>query len=160
MNLRNAAQEAERKGPANMLQLIRTRFTSGRPRKVPTEMLGPMFAVLTANIECNRIVDFIREKEGSPEEFAIQVFVVTVRDHGPEENRGHSYEVPASLDEIIALADKLKKMDLLYAGMLVAVHDRKTGNMLRYMRPFIVSPEASEILSLAALKHQFLKGAN
>jgi hypothetical protein len=159
MDIRTA-QQAERKGPS-MLQAIRTRFTSGRPRKVPLEMLGPMFAVMTASNERDRIAAFVNERGGDAGEFVIAVSVVAVKPPGQTGPPGLTRRVPDTLDGIIELGDKLKKMgDLMFAGMLVSVHDKQTGGVLRYSRPFIFSPEASEILSLASLQQRFKKEAN
>jgi hypothetical protein len=154
-DLKKAQQETERKGPANMLQAIRTRFTSGRPRKVPVDMLGPMFAVMTANNERDRIRDFITEQGGDAGHFIVKVFVVTLAPTG----RQRTWAIPEGIAGIVAQADEFKKIDgLVYAGMLVTVHDDKSSAVVRYVRPFIVSPEASESLAEAALKERFGKG--
>jgi hypothetical protein len=158
-DLKKPQPDAERKAPANMLQAIRTRFTSGRPRKVPLDMLSAMFAVMTCNNERDRIAAFIGERGGNAGDFVIAVSVVGMKASGTDYGRGVTRTVPDTLEEIVELADKLKKMDAIFAGMLVSVHD-KTGAAVRYMRPFIVSPEASEILSLASLQQRFKRSAN
>lgn len=144
----------------NTLQAIRTRFTSGRPRgaKLGPGILGPMYAVGMASGERDRIRDFITERGESADDFVVQVAIVTARKGGANADRGHRHVVPETLDDIIALADKMKKTDgLLYAGFLVAVLDRKKGTTLRYTRPFVVSSEASEILARASLEQRFEK---
>ena len=147
------------KGKMPMLQEIRKRFTSGRHRKYDLGVTGPMPAVLLAKVEADNIRDFVRERGGNPQDFVVQVAVVAGRKGGLDFDRGKTYLVPDELDPAIELADKLKKIDeeagLLFAGLLVAVLDRKTGAVCRWMRPFVVSPEASEILARAALAQRF-----
>lgn len=154
-DLKKAQQETERRGHANMLQAIRTRFTSGRPRKVDADILGPMYSVMLANLERDRIRDFIREQGGDAEKFVVKVFVVTL---APVTGRQRTWAVPEGLEKIVALADELKKLDALkYVGMLVTVHDRKSSMAVRYLRPFIVSSEAAEALAHASLEQRFQK---
>jgi hypothetical protein len=139
---------------AKILQAIRTRFTSGRPRKFPVDMLGPMLCVQTAQIERDRIRDFIREQGEDADQFTVKVFVVTLAPTG----RQRTWDVPEDLDGIITRADELKKYeDLKYLGMLVTVQDIQCSAVVRYTRPFIVSQEASEGLATAAIKERFGK---
>lgn len=159
MRTANRTAQEERLSPAAgmpLLQAIRKRFTSGRPRKIPAEILGPMTAVLLANNERDKIAEFITEQNGKPSDFLIQVAVVTVTLGAPDAEAGRVRWLPTTLDEIIALADKLKKIEgLLFAGLLVVIQDRKNGAICRYMRSFVASPEANEILARAALSLRF-----
>jgi hypothetical protein len=118
-------------------------------------MLGPMLCVQLAQIERDRIRDFIREHGEDAGQFIVKVFVVTLA----PTDRQRTWAVPEDLDGIIALADKLDKYkDLTFAGMLVTVHDHKSSAVVRYARPFIASQEASEGLAKAALQERFGKG--
>jgi hypothetical protein len=158
-DLKKAEQKTAKMGtPKNMLQLIRTRFTSGRPRtaKVPEDVLGPMFAVLMASNERDKIRDFIGVQGGDAANFIVKVFVVTL---APGTGRQRTWPIPDGIEAIVARADELKKIEgLIYAGLLVSVHDHKSSAVVRYARPFVVSEESSEALALASLEQRFEKG--
>ncbi len=148
------ASQAERKAP-NMLQLIRTRFTSGRPRKWPLDMLGPMFVTGVASNERDRITEFIRAQDGDPADFVIQVFVVTAR-RVSDSLRGKAHLLPED-KKILDLADTLKAAEgVMYPGILVSVTD-SNGAVLRYMRTFAVSLELNEVLARVALQVRYGK---
>ena len=95
-----------------------------------------MLAVQLANVERDKIRDFIREK-GYSEDFAVRVSVVTTMPKDPDSIRAHSWPVPdTGMEEIVALADKLIKVkNLVCVGLIVAVRDKKAETELQYTRP-------------------------
>lgn len=146
-----------RKQPS-MLQQIRVRFTSGRPRVLPQGPVGPMLAVQLANVERDKIRDFLREK-GAVNDFAVRVSVVTTMPNDAETIRAHSWPVPdTGIEAIIALADKLIKVDgIACVGLVIAVRDKKADTELQYTRPFASSHEDKERMAYAALEQRFRK---
>lgn len=146
------------KNTPSMLQRIRQRFTSGRPRVLPQNPVGPLLALQLANVERDRIVEYISAQGSESADFDVRVSIVTVMPNDAESYKAHSWPVPTTMEGILNLADKLIKVpNMIFAGFLVFVTDKRAGTQLQFTRPFESSRETAERLAFASLQQRFGK---
>lgn len=147
------------KNTPSMLQRIRQRFTSGRPRVLPQSPVGPLLALQLANLERDRISEYITAQGAEAADFDVRVSIVTATLKDADSFRANSYPVPTTMDGILNLADKLVKVpDMIFVGFLVFVSDKRAGTQLQFTRPFESSKDAAERLAFASLQQRFGKG--
>jgi hypothetical protein len=139
--------------PRPMLAEIGRRFMTGRARKVDVQILSPMHAVLLCQLEVEKTRQFIRDRQGDLKDYTVRCVLVTVHRSRPENERGKTWVIPENPEGAIEVADKIKELggEVLFAGSLFFVFE-KSGAVVRWLRPFVVSPEANEILARAAMK--------
>ena len=146
---------AAKKMPS-MLQQIRQRFTSGRPRVLPQDPVGSLLALQLGNVERDKIVEFITAQGGDISNFTVGVFVVTLRPKDLESYAARAWPLPNDMDGIIRLADAMRaEQAIQFLGLLVSVSDKKAGTALQYTRPFKSSKDAAEGLAYASLQQRF-----